>query len=136
MASFLDSSYTEPLFGKALQDSLVHLWIAEADGEAAGYLQAAEGPLPYPGPVLKPFELQRLYVDAAHHGQGMAATLMQQYLDVAKDLEAPYLWLGVWEHNLRAQAFYRKWGFGPTGHTHPFPIGNTPQTDQWWSRTL
>ena len=41
------------------------------------------------------------------------------------------LWLGVWEHNYNAQSFYKKWGFIDTCDSHPFPIGNTPQTDNW-----
>ncbi len=41
------------------------------------------------------------------------------------------MFLGVWEHNERAKAFYKKWGFADTGVTHNFPIGNTPQTDHW-----
>ncbi|MBK7883967.1 MAG: hypothetical protein IPJ81_09275 [Chitinophagaceae bacterium] len=41
------------------------------------------------------------------------------------------LWLGVWEHNIRAQKFYLKYGFENSGYIHDFPIGTTPQTD-WW----
>jgi ribosomal protein S18 acetylase RimI-like enzyme len=38
------------------------------------------------------------------------------------------LWLGVWEHNPKAQAFYRKWGFVEVG-TQIFQLGNDPQRD-------
>ncbi len=41
------------------------------------------------------------------------------------------MFLGVWERNERAKAFYKKWGFADTGVRHNFPIGNTPQTDHW-----
>ena len=41
------------------------------------------------------------------------------------------MWLGVWEHNERAKAFYKKFGFIDSGVTHNFPIGNTPQLDHW-----
>ena len=41
------------------------------------------------------------------------------------------LWLGVWEHNEKAKAFYKKWDFTDTGNKHDFPIGSTPQTDHW-----
>ena len=46
------------------------------------------------------------------------------------------MWLGVWEHNYRAQKFYQKMGFEDTGYKHPFPIGNTPQTDLWYWKFL
>jgi ribosomal protein S18 acetylase RimI-like enzyme len=47
----------------------------------------------------------------------------------AKARGARELWLGVWERNERAQAFYRKCGFRAVG-TQIFVVGNDPQTDQ------
>jgi ribosomal protein S18 acetylase RimI-like enzyme len=41
---------------------------------------------------------------------------------------ADVAWLGVWEHNPRAIAFYRKWGFVEVGE-HTFPVGDDPQRD-------
>lgn len=81
-------------------------------------------------------ELLNLYIDTPWHGTGLAQRLMQEYYKTAEEKSLNYLWLGVWEHNYRAQKFYAKEGFTNTGHTHPFPIHNTPQTDQWWSKRL
>jgi ribosomal protein S18 acetylase RimI-like enzyme len=38
------------------------------------------------------------------------------------------VWLGVWEHNPRAIAFYKKYGFISVGE-HPFPLGGDLQRD-------
>jgi ribosomal protein S18 acetylase RimI-like enzyme len=38
------------------------------------------------------------------------------------------LWLGVWERNLRALAFYRKWRFDVVGE-QIFELGDDPQRD-------
>jgi ribosomal protein S18 acetylase RimI-like enzyme len=38
------------------------------------------------------------------------------------------MWLGVWEHNPRAIAFYHKHGFVDVGD-HVFLLGEDPQTD-------
>jgi ribosomal protein S18 acetylase RimI-like enzyme len=38
------------------------------------------------------------------------------------------LWLGVWERNARALAFYSRWGFTEVGEMH-FLLGNDPQRD-------
>jgi ribosomal protein S18 acetylase RimI-like enzyme len=46
----------------------------------------------------------------------------------AKSRGARTLWLGVWEHNARAIAFYRKHGFRQIG-SHPFLLGQDLQTD-------
>ena len=39
------------------------------------------------------------------------------------------LWLGVWERNPRAQAFYRKSGFADVG-SQVFLVGTDAQTDR------
>jgi ribosomal protein S18 acetylase RimI-like enzyme len=39
------------------------------------------------------------------------------------------VWLGVWEHNPRAIAFYAKCGFADVG-SHVFMIGTDAQTDR------
>jgi RimJ/RimL family protein N-acetyltransferase len=41
---------------------------------------------------------------------------------------ADVAWLGVWERNPRAIAFYRKWGFAEVG-AHTFVVGDDPQRD-------
>jgi len=81
-------------------------------------------------------ELQNLYLETGAHGAGLAQRFMQLFFDRARELGCTFLWLGVWEHNYRAQRFYTKMGFAYTGHDHPFPIHNTAQADQWWSRAL
>jgi ribosomal protein S18 acetylase RimI-like enzyme len=44
-------------------------------------------------------------------------------------------WLGVWEHNPRAIAFYRKSGFVEVGD-HVFPVGRDPQRDVVMARAV
>ena len=60
-------------------------------------------------------ELQRIYADPEYHGTGAAGKLMAHTLDQAKDRGFKYAWLGAWEKNVRAQAFYAKFGFTKVG---------------------
>ena len=53
----------------------------------------------------------------------------------ARTLGTDALWLGVWERNPRAQAFYRTCGFAVVG-THTFVVGSDPQTDHVMARPL
>ena len=53
---------------------------------------------------------------------------MQASLEKARQEDYRTLWLGVWEHNGRAQAFYRKWKFHEVGR-HIFRLGADPQND-------
>ncbi len=48
-----------------------------------------------------------------------------------RELEArefDVVWIGVWEHNPRAIAFYQKFGFAEVS-SHIFPLGTDPQRD-------
>ena len=45
------------------------------------------------------------------------------------------MWLGVWEFNPRAQAFYEKYGFYEVGR-HIFQLGSDPQTDLLMQKDL
>ena len=81
-------------------------------------------------------ELKRLYVEEAFHGKEIAQQMMQFFLDHAKSQGYDTVFLGVWEHNLRAQKFYHKYGFVKSSHTHDFPIGDTPQTDVYMWKSV
>jgi ribosomal protein S18 acetylase RimI-like enzyme len=137
MQDFLDTFYNEDRIRQELSDEADYVFFAMMHDMPVAYLRFLESAIPFPhGPDKKALELNRLYVDKAYKGQGDAHALMNFYLDYAKMGGYRLLWLGVWEHNYRAQAFYRKYGFAPSPYTHPFPIGNTPQTDVWWTREL
>lgn len=79
-------------------------------------------------------ELARFYVRRAHHGQGIAQLLMTAVFDEARALGGTRLWLGVWERNARAIAFYKKCGFVEVG-AQPFLLGSDLQRDLVMSRT-
>lgn len=114
-----------------------YYFFAEINGEPAGYIRFMED---YHNlPLVKQWralELKRLYVVKEYHGKGIAQKLMDFFIGFAEQNKYELVWLGVWEHNLRAQKFYGKYGFVNSGYTHDFPIGDTPQTDQWFWRFL
>jgi len=62
------------------------------------------------------------------HGHGVAQELMTASIAEARRRRADAIWLGVWERNPRALAFYRRCGFVEVGD-HVFPLGNDPQRD-------
>ena len=53
----------------------------------------------------------------------------------AAELGAQTIWLGVWERNEKAQAFYRRFGFVECGE-HVFTVGSDDQRDIIMSRSL
>jgi ribosomal protein S18 acetylase RimI-like enzyme len=54
---------------------------------------------------------------------------MKAVVGAADTRGADTLWLGVWERNLRTQAFYRKCGFEDVGQ-QGFRVGTDLQTDR------
>ena len=60
---------------------------------------------------------------AVSYGQSMVHVLAR-----AKAAGTAVLWLGVWDRNPRALAFYRNWSFDVVGD-HIFTVGEDPQRD-------
>lgn len=132
MLSFLDQYYSKEQLSNELLDTETFCFFAETDGVPVAYLQFKEDYSNFPLiRKWKALELKRIYVLKEFHGKGIAQKLMDFILNFAAQKKYEVVWLGVWEHNVRAQKFYAKYGFEYSGHTHDFPIGNTPQTDVW-----
>jgi diamine N-acetyltransferase len=132
MQQFLNEYYNEEQVLKELEDDSYLYYFAQVDNKPVGYLLLKEDYKNLPlMQQWKALELKRIYILKDFQGKGVAQALMNFAIDYAQQHTYEVLWLGVWEHNHRAQSFYIKYGFENSGHTHDFPIGNTPQTDVW-----
>jgi diamine N-acetyltransferase len=129
MALYLAQSYGPSQQGRELVDPTIATLLVEADGQLAGYAQLRSGPAPECVTGVAPLELWRFYIDQPWQGRGLAQALMQRAVLEAGQRGARTLWLGVWERNGRAQAFYRKCGFVDVG-SHVFMVGTDAQTDR------
>ncbi len=128
METFLATDYSVARFEEEFQlpDSLYYF--ALVNDQPAGYLRLRKtkevehllGP--------NTLELHRLYIDAVYQGRKIGALLIQHAIDVATSKKADWIWLGVWEKNLKAQEFYKRWGFEKFSE-HVFQMGNDAQTD-------
>ena len=106
-----------------------------AVGELVGYAHLVAGPAPAAVQSPAPLELKRLYVSRMWQGRGVAQALMDAALAAARARGAETVWLGVWERNPRAAAFYRKYDFERVGE-HTFVLGSDAQTDWILARPL
>ena len=135
MAAYLGSAFSEAQQAAELSDPDSTFLIAETNGVAVGYAMLRSGSVLDSVTDDKPIELVRLYVSREHLGRGIGAALMRVCIDEASRHGHRTLWLGVWEHNHRAQAFYRKWDFHEVG-THIFQLGEDAQTDILMERSV
>jgi GNAT superfamily N-acetyltransferase len=106
-------------------DTLIY---ADGSGRWLGFAQLRANKVSEGVPREGSIELWRFYVDKPFHGQGVAAGLMKGAKLRAKRRGASSMWLGVWERNERAKAFYAKHGFQKVG-SQVFVVGSDPQTD-------
>jgi GNAT superfamily N-acetyltransferase len=109
--------------------------LAHADGELAGYAFLCETPVPPELAGARAIEIGRFYAEKHMVGKGIGKALMQKSLETAREMGKEWIWLGVWEHNRRAIAFYTRWGFEKFGE-HIFVVGHDPQTDWWMKRRI
>ena len=83
----------------------------------------------------RPIEIVRFYARTRWIGRGVGRGLMEAVLREARARGHDRVWLGVWERNERAIAFYKKWGFIKVG-SQPFQLGNDIQTDLVMARVV
>jgi diamine N-acetyltransferase len=120
--------FTPDLQAREIADCGLVTTLALEDRQVVGFSQLMPAKAHAAVKAGRPAELNRIYVIADCHGKGVAQALMQDALANAAAARADCLWLGVWEHNPKAIAFYRKFGFEVVG-SHPFMLGHERQRD-------
>jgi ribosomal protein S18 acetylase RimI-like enzyme len=120
--------FGEPIQLEELRDPNMVSLLAEVDGRLVGYVQVKLSSPQECVPHARPSEIHRLYVSAEAHGTGVAQSLMREAVALARQAGADSVWLGVWEHNPRAIAFYGKFRLEVVG-AHTFVFGSDPQRD-------
>jgi GNAT superfamily N-acetyltransferase len=134
MDAYLSSAFTPARQRAEIEDARSITLLVERPDALIGYAHLHAGEPPDCVSDRSAIELVRFYVDRALHGSGVARTLMNA-VDAAAAARARTIWLGVWEHNPRAIAFYLKCGFVDVGR-HPFQLGRDVQTDRIMSRDV
>lgn len=109
--------------------------IAEIEDKPAGYAKLIVESTEEGITAMRPIELSRLYSHQEYLGKGVGQNLMDACFGYARTNGHDVMWLGVWEYNPRAQAFYTKNGFREVGR-HTFQLGSDPQTDLLMQREL
>jgi ribosomal protein S18 acetylase RimI-like enzyme len=135
LALHLANAYGTAQQEQELADPDITTLLVELDGHLAGYAQVRSGITPACVDPDSPVELWRFYIAQPWHGRGAAQTLMKRVELEAWQRGGRTLWLGVWERNGRAKAFYQKCGFTDVG-SHQFMVGTDAQTDRILVKSL
>jgi diamine N-acetyltransferase len=135
MDKFMNEQFTrERLMNEV--DAPGNIFLLAYDGnEPVGYVRMRENNNPPELEGKESIEIARIYAVTSSIGKGVGKKLMDQCMDIARQKNKELIWLGVWEHNKRAIAFYEKMGFEKFG-THVFLLGDDPQTDWLMKKEL
>lgn len=80
-------------------------------------------------------EIERIYIKKKFQKHGLGKYLLNKAMEIAMERNKKKIWLGVWEKNENAIAFYKKLGFVQTG-AHSFYMGDERQMDFIMTKTL
>ena len=127
--------YKRQIQAREIADPGLTTLVCEVGGALIGFTQLRWEVAPPCVAANAPGEIQRLYVASEWHGQGVAQQLMEAALGLMQARRCDVAWLGVWEHNPRAIAFYHKYGFAEVGEL-PFSLGDDDQRDLVMARPL
>ncbi|THV58587.1 GNAT family N-acetyltransferase [Chryseobacterium candidae] len=135
MKKYLEESFNTQKIKSELNNPDSHFYIAWEEDNPVGYLKVNTGNAQTELQDDSSLEIERIYVKKSHHGKKVGQLLYNQALETAEQLGKSYLWLGVWEKNLRALQFYRKNGFVEFDK-HVFRLGEEEQTDLMMKKVL
>jgi len=136
MDAYLAGAFTPQQLRRELTDPQATFLLAKHGPDLVGYAKVRrDGPKPRRLRGQRALEVQRLYVHRAAQGLGVGRVLLDACLDIGRRGGFRVAYLGVWEKNPSAQAFYQKLGFSRIGW-HFFQFGTERQRDFWMSRPL
>ena len=128
MRIYLEEGFTADKLTLELTEPNSHFYFALLDNKTIGYLKINFGQAQTELKDKKAIEIERIYVLKEFQGQRVGQILFDLAFDLAKRINADYIWLGVWEKNPGALNFYKKNGFVEF-NKHIFKLGNDEQTD-------
>jgi ribosomal protein S18 acetylase RimI-like enzyme len=128
MEQYIAKAFSDAQLEKELQENNTVFFLAEEGGRIVGYAKVREGEKQKALGEERALELHRIYVDKDFFGKKIGNILLETCLDYAKTSGYKTVWLGVWEHNAKAIAFYKKHGFEKFS-AHVFVLGGDEQTD-------
>jgi ribosomal protein S18 acetylase RimI-like enzyme len=102
-------------------------WIVEEEEPIAFMKVNRKGAQTEPGLDDK-LEIEQIYVRSSHQGRGLGRRLMDRAMELASEWGLAGIWLGVWENNPDAIAFYEHLGFTAVGE-HMFRVGSEQHRD-------
>ncbi|MEW8971772.1 MAG: GNAT family N-acetyltransferase [Mesobacillus sp.] len=135
MSAYLEKAFNLEQLESELSYPSSQFFLVYYDDEVAGYLKLNTNDAQSEEMGNDALEIERIYVKNKFQKLGLGKYLFNMAMEIAMDSGKKKIWLGVWEKNENAIAFYKKLGFVQTGE-HSFFMGDEEQTDLIMTMTL
>jgi diamine N-acetyltransferase len=128
MNTYLERAFNLKQLEKELSNVSSQFFFIYFNNEVAGYLKVNTNDAQSEEMGNETLEIERIYIKNKFQKLGLGKYLLNKAMVIAMERNKKKIWLGVWEKNENAIAFYRKMGFVQTG-THSFYMADEEQID-------
>ena len=136
LTKYTNHAFSESILREEINGSLATYFIClDSELNPCGYAKLTSSPPPQCINSQSCIELQRLYVDSDHRGQGIGKLLELHSESYAKNRNISDIWLRVWDGNTVAQDIYKKWEFTIVGE-ELYQVGEDQRTVILMRKTL
>lgn len=135
MKAYLESAFQSNQLEKELSNISSQFFFIYFNDEVAGYLKVNTNEAQSEKMGDESLEIERIYIKNTFQKHGLGKHLFNKAVEIALDCNLKKIWLGVWEKNKNAIAFYERMGFVQTG-AHSFYMGDEEQIDFIMTKTL
>ncbi|MBT2770863.1 GNAT family N-acetyltransferase [Halomonas sp. ISL-60] len=135
MKSYLERAFNTKQLEEELSNTSSAIFFLHFNEEVAGYLKINTDEAQSEKMGEESLEIERIYIKNKFQKLGLGKHLLNKAMDITREQDKKSIWLGVWEKNNNAIAFYKKMGFKQTG-THSFYMGDEEQVDFIMIKTI
>lgn len=135
MNAYLERAFNLKQLEKELSNISSQFFFVYFNNEVAGYLKINTNEAQSEEMGDESLEIERIYIKNKFQKHGLGKYLLNKAMEMAMERNKKKIWLGVWEMNENAIAFYKKMGFVQTG-AHTFYMGDDEQLDIIMTKTL
>ena len=132
---YADENFTAAKVEAWFRKPCARTLVASLDGVPVGYAHVRSAKVPACVTDRKAVELSRLYLLASAQGSGVGGALIAAAIDEVVALGGETVWLGAYDRNVKALAFYARRGFVRVG-THEFEFGGQVYADPVLTRRV
>jgi diamine N-acetyltransferase len=135
MNAYLEKAFNLKQLEEELSNIYSQFFFVYFNNEVAGYLKVNTNDAQSEEMGEESLEIERIYIKNEFQKNGFGKYLLNKAMEIAVERNKKKIWLGVWEKNENAIAFYKNMGFVQIG-AHSFYMGDEEQMDFIMTKTL